>query len=228
MPFSIFAQRNRDGAYVLSLVIGVAVFGVFFFLTQFVQNVLGFSPLVAGVAFLPLTAAIIITAQIVARLVGRFGPRPFITVGPLLVAGGLFWLSQINDQTSYLTGLVGPMLLIAVGMGNIFVPLTLMAVAGTTSEESGLASALLNVGQQIGGSIGIALLGTIAATTTKNLLAGVPPTHAAVNHALTAGYGRGFQVAVAIALFGFAVALAVFRTPRVRRPAAQIAEESAA
>jgi len=227
MPFSIFAHRNRDGAYVLSLVIGVAVFGVFFFLTQFVQNILGFSPLVAGVAFLPLAGTIIVTAQIVARLVGRFGPRPFITIGPLLVAAGLLWLSQINAQTTYLGGLLGPMLLIAAGMGNIFVPLTLMAVAGSTPAESGLASALLNVGQQIGGSIGIALLGTIAATATKSQLAGVVPTHAAVNHALAAGYGAGFQIAVAIALFGFAVALAVFRSPRLPR-SARIAEEPAA
>jgi predicted MFS family arabinose efflux permease len=226
MPFNIFAQRNRNGAYVLSLVIGVAVFGVFFFLTQFVQNILGFSPLVAGVAFLPLTAAIIITAQIVARLVGRFGPRPFITIGPLFVAAGLFWLSQINDQTTYLTGLLGPMLLIAVGMGNIFVPLTLMAVAGTTPQESGLASALLNVGQQIGGSIGIALLGTVAATTTKNQLVGVLPTRTVLNHALTAGYGSGFLLAFAIALVGFAVAMAVFRTPRLPRTA-MVAEEAA-
>ena len=227
MPFSIFAHRNRDGAYVLSLVIGVAVFGVFFFLTQFVQNILGFSPLVAGVAFLPLAGTIIVTAQIVARLVGRFGPRPFITIGPLLVAAGLLWLSQISAQTTYLGGLLGPMLLIAVGMGNIFVPLTLMAVAGSTPAESGLASALLNVGQQIGGSIGIALLGTIAATATKNQLAGVLPTHAAVNHALAAGYGAGFQVAFAIALFGFAVALVVFGSPRLPR-SARIAEETAA
>src|ERR1700737_4157362 len=214
MPFTIFAQRNRDGAYVMSLIIGVAVFGVFFFLTQFLQNILGFCPLVAGVAFLPLSAAIIITAQVVARLVGRFGPRPFITIGPLLVAAGLFWLAQINEQTTYLTGLVGPMLLIAVGLGHIFVPLTLMAVSGSTPAESGLAAALLNVGQQIGGSIGIALLGTIAATATKNQLAGVLPTHAVVNHALAAGYAAGFQVAVVIALFGFAVGLVVFsRTP---------------
>ena len=227
MPFSIFAQRNRDGAYVLSLVIGVAVFGVFFFLTQFVQNILGFSPLLAGVAFLPLTAAIIITAQIVARLVGRFGPRPFITIGPLLVASGLFWLSQINDQTTYVTGLVGPMLLIAVGMGNIFVPLTLMAVAGSTPAESGLASALLNVGQQIGGSIGIALLGTIAATATKNQLVRVLPTHAAVNHALAAGYAAGFQVAVAIALLGFVTAVFVFRGARGQQTV-QLAEQTAA
>src|SRR6202521_16512 len=227
MPFTIFALRNRDGAYVLSLVIGVAVFGVFFFLTQFVQNILGFSPLTAGVAFLPLSAAIVITAQIVARLIGRFGPRPFITIGPLLVAGGLFWLSQINDQTTYWTGIVGPMLLIAVGMGNIFVPLTLMTVSGSTPAESGLAAALLNVGQQIGGSGGIALLGTIAATTTKNQLAGVLPTHAVVNHALAAGYAAGFQIAVVIALFGFAVAVAVFRAAR-GLPVAQPAEETTA
>jgi len=227
MPFSIFARRNRDGAYVLSLVVGVAVFGVFFFLTQFVQNVLGFSPLVAGVAFLPLAATIIITAQIVARLVGRFGPRLFNTIGPLFVAGGLFWLSRINDQTTYVGGLLGPMLLIAVGMGNIFVPLTLMAVSGATPAESGLASALLNVGQQIGGSIGIALLGTVAATTTRNQLAGIQPTHAAVNHALAAGYGSGFLLAAAIALLGFVIAVSVFRRARGPRTAA-VVEETAA
>ena len=227
MPFSIFAQRNRNGAYVLSLIIGVAVFGVFFFLTQFVQNILGFSPLVAGIAFLPMTAGIIVTAQIVARLIGRIGPRLFITIGPLLVAGGLFWLSQINEQTTYVGGLLGPMLLIAVGMGNIFVPLTLMAVAGARPEESGLASALLNVGQQIGGSIGIALLGTIAATTTKNQLAGKLPTHAAVNHALAAGYGTGFEAAVGIALVGFVIALTVFRGRRPRQTS-RAAEATAA
>jgi len=224
MPFNIFARRNRDGAYLLSLVIGVSVFGVFFFLTQFVQNILGFSPLVAGIAFLPMTATIIVTAQVVSRLVGRFGPRPFITIGPLLVAAGLFWLAQINANTSYVGGLLGPMLLLAVGLGNIFVPLTLMAVAGAGPQESGLASALLNVGQQIGGSIGIALLGTIAATTTKNQLAGVVPTHAAANQALAAGYGTAFGVAVAIALLGFVIAAAVFRgrsSPQVARVAAE-------
>ena len=222
MPFSIFAQRNRNGAYALSLVIGVAVFGVFFFLTQFVQNNLGFSPLQAGFAFLPMTAGIIVTSQIVAQLVGRFGPRLFITAGPLIVAGGLLWLSRINDQTGYFPGLVGPMLLVAIGMGNIFVPLTLMAVSGARPEESGLASALLNVGQQIGGSIGIALLGTVAATVTKNQLVGQTPTHAAVNSALASGYGAGFELAAGLSLAGFALALAIIRgrrTPRSTRSA---------
>src|SRR2546425_7264612 len=169
MPFNIFAQRNRNGAYVLSLVIGVAVFGVFFFLTQFVQHILGFSPLVAGVAFLPLTAAIIITAQIVARLVGRFGPRPFITIGPLLVAAGLFWLSQINDQTTYMTGLLGPMLLIAVGMGNIFVPLTLMAGVGTPPLRAGLGAAPPDRGAEDSGGAGDLLPSAPCAAPPKKL-----------------------------------------------------------
>jgi EmrB/QacA subfamily drug resistance transporter len=227
MPFSIFAQRNRTGAYALSLVIGVAIFGVFFFLTQFVQNIQGFSPLQAGVAFLPMTAGIIVTSQVVALLIGRVGPRLFITLGPLLVAGGLLWLAQINDHTTYIGGLVGPMLLIAVGMGNIFVPLTLMAVAGARPHETGLASALLNVGQQIGGSIGIALLGTIAATTTTNRLVGVLPSHAAVNHALAAGYGAGFLTAAGIALVGFAIAVTVIRG-RGAAPTAKAEEPTAA
>jgi len=200
---------------------------VFFFLTQFVQNILGFSPLVAGIAFLPMTAVIVLTTQVISRLIGRFGLRPFVTIGPLLVAAGLFWLAQINANTSYLGGLVGPMLLLALGLGNIFVPLTLMAVAGAGSQESGLASALLNVGQQIGGSIGIALLGTIAATTTKNQLATVAPTHAAVNQALAAGYGSGCGVAVVIALLGFVIAAVVFTGHPSSQPA-HIAAENAA
>jgi EmrB/QacA subfamily drug resistance transporter len=227
MPFSIFARRNRDGAYLLSLIIGVSVFGVFFFMTQFVQNILGFSPLVAGLAFLPMTATIIVTSQVVARLIGRVGPRPFVTAGPLLVAGGLLWLAQINASTNYLGGVVGPMLLIAIGLGNIFVPLTLMAVAGAGPQESGLASALLNVGQQIGGSIGIALLGTVATTTTKNQLAGVAPTQATVNQALAAGYGAGFAVAVGIALLGFVIAAVVFNGLRSPQPAQTAAQKAA-
>jgi MFS family permease len=119
------------------------------------------------------------------------------------------------------------MLLIAIGMGNIFVPLTLMAVSGARPEESGLASALLNVGQQIGGSIGIALLGTVAATVTQNQLVGQLPNHAAVNSALASGYGAGFELAAALALAGFALALAVIRG-RQPQTVARVAEAPAA
>jgi hypothetical protein len=142
----------------------------------------------------------------------------------LFSAAGLFWLAQINVHTSYLPGLVGPMIVLAIGLGLTFVPLTLMAVSGASPQESGLASALLNVGQQIGGSIGIALLGTIAATTTRNQLAA---GHAAVNQATAAGYADGFLVASGIALLGFVIAAAVFRTTRAPQ-AAQVATENAA
>src|SRR5207237_8163638 len=191
------------------------------------RHVLGCNPLVPVVARLTFAATIIATAPVSAWLVGRVGRPLFITIGPLFVAGGLFWLSRINDQTTYVGGLLGPMLLIAIGMGNIFVPLTLMAVSGATPAESGLASALLNVGQQIGGSIGIALLGTIAATTTRNQLAGIQPTHAVVNHALAAGYGSGFLLAAAIALLGFVIAVTVF-SGTLRPRTAEVAEETAA
>jgi EmrB/QacA subfamily drug resistance transporter len=224
MPFSIFAHRNRDGAYALSLAIGVAMFGTFFFLTQFVQNILGFSPLEAGVAFLPMTFTIVVTAQVVARLVGRLGPRPFVTAGPVFAAGGLFWLAQIDVHTSYLPGLVGPMLLLAVGLGLTFVPLTLMAVSGAGPSESGLASALLNVGQQIGGSIGIALLGTIAATTTKTQLAS---GHVAANQATAAGYAAGFTLASGIALLAFVMAVVVIRGRQPSRVARAVTEHAA-
>jgi EmrB/QacA subfamily drug resistance transporter len=224
MPFGIFARRNRDGAYALSLAIGVAIFGVFFFLTQFVQNILGFTPLEAGVAFVPMTFTIVVIAQVVARLVGRFGPRPFVTAGPLFVAGGLFWLAQINAHTSYVPGLVGPMIVLAIGLGLTFVPLTLMAVSGARPSESGLASALLNVGQQIGGSIGIGLLGTVAATTTRNQLAG---GHVALNQATTAGYAAGFTIASGIALLAFVIALVVIRSRQSSRPARATIEKAA-
>jgi EmrB/QacA subfamily drug resistance transporter len=224
MPFSIFANRNRDGAYALSLAIGVAMFGTFFFLTQFVQNILGFTPLEAGVAFVPMTFTIVVTAQVVARLVGRFGPRPFVTAGPLFAAGGLFWLAQIDVHTSYLPGLVGPMLLLAVGLGLTFVPLTLMAVSGAGPSESGLASALLNVGQQIGGSIGIALLGTVAATTTRNQLAS---GHVAASVATTAGYAAGFTLASGIALLAFVMAIVVIRGRQASQVARAVTERAA-
>jgi EmrB/QacA subfamily drug resistance transporter len=227
MPLRIFANRNRSGAYVLSLAIGVALFGIFFFLTQFTQNILGYSPLKAGLAFLPLTAGIVITATVVSRLVGRIGPRLPITLGPLFVAVGLFWLSHMTDHTTYVSGLLGPMLLLGSGVALVFVPLSLLAVSGAQTRELGLASALLNVGQQVGGSIGIALLGTIAATATKNRLVNAHLTQAAVNQAVVAGYSTGLEVASAIALAGFVIAVLVIRGGS-RNAAHVVVEEMAA
>jgi EmrB/QacA subfamily drug resistance transporter len=212
MPLRVFLERNRSGAYVLSLAVGIALFGMFFFLTLFVQNVLGYSPVKAGLAFLPVTAGIVLTAGVVSQTVGRIGPRLPITLGPLVVAGALFWLSGMTESTAYVWGVLGPMVGLGVGVALIFVPLSLIVVSGALSSELGLASALLNVGQQVGGSIGLALLGTIAATVTKSQLQADPPVPAAITHALVAGYSSAFQVSAAMMLAGFLVALLVVRS----------------
>jgi EmrB/QacA subfamily drug resistance transporter len=212
MPIRIFFDRNRSGAYALSLAIGVALFGMFFFLTLFIQNILGYSPIRAGLAFLPTTAAIVLMATLISRLVGRLGLRLPITLGPLVLAGGLFWLSRMTEQTTYVSGVLGPMVALGIGMALIFVPLSLIVVSGIQTRELGLASALLNVGQQVGGSIGLALLGTIAATVTKNQLQTGAPTHSSVTHAVVAGYSAALLVSGLITLIAFVIALLVVRS----------------
>ncbi|MHB8341600.1 MAG: MFS transporter [Mycobacteriales bacterium] len=214
MPLRIFADRNRSGAYVIMLCLGAAVFAMFFFLTQFVQNILGYSPLAAGFAFLPVSFAIAITAGVTSRLVGRFGTRRPMTLGPLAAAGGLLWLSFLHVGSSYPTDLLPPMLLLAAGMGLSFVPLTLTAVSGVRGEDAGLASALLNTGQQIGGSLGLAVLVTVATTITSHRLRGgvaAGGAHRALEYAVAAGYSGAFRVGALIALLAFVAALTTIR-----------------
>jgi hypothetical protein len=136
-----------------------------------------------------------------------------ITVGPLFVAAGLFWLSRMTDHTTYVSGVLGPVVFLGIGVALVFLPLSLIAVSGARPGELGLAAALLNVGQQLGGSIGLALLGTIAVTTTKNHLPGGPLTHAALNQAVVAGYSNALEVASGIALGGFVIAVLAIRRP---------------
>src|SRR5467141_3513004 len=195
MPLGIFTNRNRSGAYVLSLAVGAALSGLLFLLTLFLQNVLGFSPLQAGFAFLPTALGIVLGAGLTSRLIGRVGPRLPMTIGTLLAATGMFWLSAITPQASYAFDVLGPLVILAVGLGMTFVSTSVVAISGVKPNESGLASALLNVGRQLGGSLGIAILGTIAATVTRDQLATGPVTHAALNRALTAGFSSAFQIA---------------------------------
>src|SRR5712664_3476531 len=208
MPLRIFANRNRSGAYVLSLAIGAVLSGMLFLLTLFLQNVLRFSPLEAGFAFLPTALGVAIGAGITSRLIGRIGPRAPMTLGALLVAIGLFWLSGVTVHAGYASHVLGPLLILAVGLGGVFVSTSVTAISRVTPGESGLASALLNVGRQLGGSLGIAVLGTVATTVTTKQLVNVPLTRAALSTAVTTGYATAFVVAAGIAFVGFLVALA--------------------
>ncbi|MEU2069731.1 MFS transporter [Streptomyces anulatus] len=167
-PLWMFRDRNRSGSYVMMLSLAAAMFGMFFFLTLFVQNVLDFSPLRAGLAFLPVSAVIAVSAGLASQLLPRWGPKPFMVVGALLAAVGLGWLTLTDVHSSYLGSILGPMLVFGFGMGMQFVSLTLMAVSGVAPKEAGAASGILNATQQVGGSLGLSILVTTFGTASRN------------------------------------------------------------
>ncbi|MFJ4694172.1 MFS transporter [Streptomyces sp. NPDC088766] len=160
-PLRMFADRNRSGTYVIMLSLAAAMFGMFFYIVLFVQNVLGYSPIRAGLAFLPVTVAIAFGAGLSQRFLPVLGPKPFMLTGSSLVVVGLVWQTFISPDSSYLGGVLGPMVVFGFGMGLNFVTATVTAVAGVSQHEAGAASGLLNATQQVGGSIGLALLTTV-------------------------------------------------------------------
>jgi MFS family permease len=188
---------------------------MWYFLTLYMQNVLGYSPLVAGLAFIPQTVAIALGAGISARLVPRVGTRALLVVGPLTSAAGLAWLSQFSPTGTYVVDILGPGVLIALGLGLSFTPVTFAATSGVARSEAGLASGLVNTTRQIGGSIGLAALATVAADHTRSLLVGTAHSRAAIASATTSGFSRAFVVASVIAVAGAAAALIL---PPMRRP----------
>jgi predicted MFS family arabinose efflux permease len=231
MPLRLFRDRNRTGSYVVMLATAASLFSMFFFLTQYVQEVLGYSALKAGFAFLPVTGMIVVSAQIASKAVAKTGPRPLITIGAVLLAGGLLWLATITPQSTYLGTLLPTMLITAAGLGLIFVPITLTAVAGVAQTDAGIASAMLNVTQQIGGTIGLSALVTVFAAAFKSDLAAqtarLPgtPTRAETGqitvHALAHGWARGFLVASLFALVALVANLLAIRVEPSDVPAGQ-------
>ncbi|MGW0662563.1 MFS transporter [Streptodolium elevatio] len=167
-PLRMFADRNRSGSYAIMLCLAAAIFGMFFFLTLWVQDVLGFSPLRAGLAFLPVSAVIAVGAGLASQLLPKYGPKPFMVTGALLAAGGLAWLTQIDVNSTYLGSVLGPIVVFGLGMGMQFVSLTLMAVSNVAEQDTGAASGLLNATQQVGGSLGLSILVTVYGTASRN------------------------------------------------------------
>jgi EmrB/QacA subfamily drug resistance transporter len=225
LPMRVLADRNRSGAYLIMLCIGTAMFGLFFFLTLFSQTVLGYSAVRSGLSYLPFTAGIVAGAALASRLVARIGPRPLILAGAAAAAGGMFWFSRLTEHAGYPGQLLGPMLVTSTGLGLLFVPLSLVALHNVAEQHAGVAASLLNTGQQVGGAIGLAALGTIAWTTVadnlKSAAAGIaagrqPPASPAqlTVHALATGFSRGFLAAAVIALLALLVGLATIRVRR--------------
>ncbi len=208
VPFSIFRMRTLTGANVVGVLTGASLFSMFFFISLYMQNVLGFSAIEAGLSYLPLAVSIILAAGIASQLVTKVGFKPILGLGMLLIAAGLFWFGQISADGSFVSDVLGPSLLAAVGLGFSFVPQTIAAVSGVSDREAGLASGLINTSQQVGGALGLAILSTVAFPQIGDAAAaaGGPPTP----EMLTEGYADAFLVGSGIALLGvLAVALLI-------------------
>ncbi len=201
VPFpGIFRHRSITGINVTALLIAMALFSMFFFISLYMQQVLGYDPLEAGLAYLPLAFGIIVSAGVASQLVTRFGVRPVLVTGLILTAVGLLWFSQISVGGSYVEDILFPSLLAAFGLGFAFVPMTIAAVAGVEPHEAGLASGLINTSQQIGGALGLAVLAAIANSRRESL------TEAGT--ALPSALTEGFQLALTVGA-GFAVVGAI-------------------
>ncbi|WP_225724970.1 MULTISPECIES: MFS transporter [unclassified Nocardia] len=200
MPLRVWADRNRAGGYVVMLVVGAAIGAVFYFLTLYMQIALGFSAVETGFGFLAFAAAAGVTAGLSGRLVGRTGPRLLLGIGTLALAAGLFWLSFLDAGSTYARDLAGPLLLTGGGVGLCFVPLTLAAMVRVDADAGGVSSALLNTCQQVGGALGLAVFGTIAATASHNRL-----------DSLAHGYAIAYLVAAIAAVVACVLAVGAIR-----------------
>ncbi len=216
-PLGLFADVGRSASFVARLLLVAGMFGMFFFVTQFLQDVLGFSPLRTGIAFLPMTTALFAVSRAAPRLVPRFGPKRLIVAGLLPVIAGMAWLAQVSPATGYLTGVASPMLIFGIGMGVAFVPLTMVSLAGVRPGDSGAASSMVNVMQQVGGALGLAILVTVFGTASRNAAAHPAAGASALaqaRHVLTHGMASSFAVATIFDVCALLVILIAIRGER--------------
>jgi EmrB/QacA subfamily drug resistance transporter len=225
MPFTIFRLRTLRGANIVGLLIGMSLFSMFFFISLYLQDVLGFSPIKTGISYLPLAVGIIISAGVASQVVTKIGFKTPLIAGLVLIAAGLLWFSQVPAPGgSYAADVLGPSLLAAVGLGFAFVPVTIAAVTGTEPDEAGLASGLINTSQQVGGALGLAILATVANSRTQSLL------HGGVHNttlALTKGYDRAFLFGAGFAVVGAILAAVLISSRDSREHVREASHEEA-
>jgi EmrB/QacA subfamily drug resistance transporter len=214
LPLSIFRVKGLGAADVTGLIAFAGLIAMFFFLTLYMQNVLGYSPIETGAAYLPLCFGVGIAAGISSQLLARVGTRPVVVVGALLASGGLYYLSRIPVDGSYLTDLFPGLMIVSFGLGAVFVGVTTAANAGVPADKAGLAAALLNASQQVGAALGLAIFSAVATSRTNHLLA----DHTPVPDALTSGFHRalltGCFLLLAAALLALRTSNAHGETPR--------------
>ena len=216
MPLGIFRNRTLSGANVVGFLLGASIFSMFFFLSLYMQQVLGYSALRSGVAYLLIAGTIIVAAGVAQALVTRLGVKAVLATGMLLLVAGCLWFTQVSVEGSYAVDLAPGFVIAGIGLGFAFVPVTIAALTGVRPQEAGIASGLINTAQQVGGALGLALLSTIANTRTEGLLddgVALPP-------ALTDGFQYAFAVGAGMAAIGLLAALLMIsrRTPAVAEP----------
>jgi EmrB/QacA subfamily drug resistance transporter len=217
MPFSIFRLRTLVGANIAGLILGTVIFSMFLMLTLYMQQVLAYSPLRTGVAYLAVAGTAIVWSAVAANLVTRVGVKPVLVAGMAFLTAGLVYFTQVSVGGSYVGDLLPGFLLIAIGMGFSFVPISIAALAGVRPSEAGLASGLINTSQQIGGALGIAALSAVATSTTEDgIAAGTAPPLA-----LTDGFQAAFLGGAGVALAGVLVALVIVRRRDLAEPGAE-------
>lgn len=218
LPFHIFKIRNLSGANSAMIMLAASMLSVFFFTTLYVQNILGFSPIRTGLSFLIIPLVIVIVATNVPRIIQKIGYRPILITAPLIVAGGLFYLSRIPVHGHYWANLAPGLILMGLGMGANFVSITIAATSGVPKHDSGLASGILNTTQQLGGSLGLAVLTGVASSTTTSYLKNLHQVPTKLNEitATVHGYKQGFIVATGFAITASIIATVVIRNQQAK------------
>jgi EmrB/QacA subfamily drug resistance transporter len=208
VPFSIFRIRTLTGANVVGLLVGASLFSMFFFISLYMQQVLGYSPIHAGLSYLPLALVIMASAGIASQLVTKLGYKPVLAAGLMFIVIGLLWFSRVSVGGGFTTDILGPSLFAAAGLGFAFVTTTIAAVSGVEESEAGLASGLINTSQQIGGALGLAVLSAVAISRTDDVMAS---GGSSLENGLTEGFQAAFLGGAVIALLGFVLTLVLIR-----------------
>jgi EmrB/QacA subfamily drug resistance transporter len=212
VPFRIFRLRTLTGANVVGILIGASLFSMFFFISLYMQQVLDYSAIKAGLSYLPLALMIILTAGVASQLVTRVGFKPVLAAGMVFIAAGLIWFGQVSVGGGYVSDILGPSLLAAIGLGLAFVTSTIAAVSGVDAEEAGLASGLINTSQQVGGALGLAILATVANSRTDDVMAGAHGAPSELPNALTEGFQYAFLAGAGFAILGLIFTLLLIRS----------------
>jgi hypothetical protein len=222
VSFSIFRTRTLTATNAVAVVVAAALFAMFFFVSLYMQQVLGYDALKAGLAYLPLADGIIVSAGMASQLVTRVGFKPVFVTGLVLTAAGLIWFSQVSVDGSYVWDSLFPSLLSAVGLGFAFVSMTIAAVAGVGPREAGSASGLINMSQQVGGALGLAILASVATSRTESVMADAGGAPSALKEAITEGFQSAFAVGA-----GFAVVAAILPAVLISSRASRAHAEAA-